>query len=200
MIQINKKEKDIIYQISIFLLELIFIIGILIKISLILFPIDNIYSWELIERIIGLYTVYQIFIYATLSQMDDSEKDSYNALKSLCEESLIYLNLPLESREQNKKFKDYLYTSINEQMSPKAMNSEEVQQEYEKLLENIEHEYIQSIELKIISYNHWLTHLDLRFRKSLFLRKFKDPSFEIKWTITTIILVIIILILIYAFV
>lgn len=181
MIDINKQTNNIIYQISIFILEIIFVIGILTKISLILFPLENLFSWELIERIIGLYTVYQIFIFSTLNQIDDSEKDSYNSLKALCEESLIYLNLPKEIRDKNDKFKNHLREAIEAQKSPSAMNSEEVLEEYDKLLNNINAENIENIKINIINYNHWLYHLDLKFRTSLFLRKFKNPEFDIKF-------------------
>lgn len=177
-------------------MEIILIIGLLTKISLILFPLENIFSWELIERIIGLYTVYQIFIYATLNQIDDSKKDSYNSLKALCETSLMYLNIPKEFRYKYNNLNEYLYESINAQKSPTAMNSEKVIKEYNKLLECINNEDIKQIEFIIINCNHWIYHLDLGFRKSLFLRKFKNPDLDIKWHPIIITLCIIIILII----
>lgn len=187
-----------IFQIFIFILEMAFVIGILTKISLILFPLEIIFSWQLIERIIGLYTVYQIFIFATLTQIDDAEKDSYNTLKFLCEETLLYFKINKNNVEYRTYFYYILLKSIYFQQSSQIMNSEYFIEEYRNLSKFIIYENNIGVENIIISCNHALNHLDLKFTKSIFLRKFKNPSFKVKWKILTIFSCIVILYFLYA--
>ena len=107
--------------------------------------------------------------------------------------------MPKELCEKNNYFKEYLHESIKAQKSPNAMNSEKVIKEYDDLLEYINTGNINQIELIIIRCNHWLYHLDLGFRKSLFLRKFKNPDLDIKWHPIIIIICIFIICIVYIY-
>lgn len=80
----------------------------------------------------------------------------------------------------------YLLKSINFQQSSQIMNSEYFIEKYRKLSMFIIHENIIGVENIIISCNHALNHVDLKFTKSIFLRNFKNPSFKGKWKILTI--------------
>lgn len=159
---------------------MIFVISILTKISLILFPLENLFCWEFIGRIIGLYSAYQIFIFMTLNQIDDAEKDSYNTLRLLCEESLLYFKVSINNLEYRTDLLLHLIKSIYLQKSSQTMNSEAIIKEYDILLKAIINNDIVIVKQMLIRCNHCLYHLDLQFTKSLLLRKFKNPFFSIK--------------------
>ncbi len=186
----RKNNKDHIVQISIFIIEIITVLSILTKISLILFPLKNIFCWELIERIIGLYTFYQIFIFATLTQIDDSEKDSYNTLKNIYELSLLYFDIEDKDTEEKENYKNMLFYMIDKQCDSTAMNAEDIKEKYTSLKAYIDKNDRFKIEFELKMINHWLTHLDLQFTKSILLRQFKNPSFNTLWVLIILILCI----------
>lgn len=71
-----------------YILEIVMVVGIINYILGIFFPIND--FPEFFSRCLGIYTVYQIFIYSTLKLANDAQKDAYSTLKFM-NESALYL-------------------------------------------------------------------------------------------------------------
>lgn len=53
------------------------------------FPVES--SFEYFTRSLGIYTVYQLFVYSTLKLAADAQKDAYSTLKFMNEEALLIM-------------------------------------------------------------------------------------------------------------
>lgn len=94
---------------------------------------------------------------------------------------------------------NYIIKSIYMQKSYTVLNSNKILKEYDNLRRAIVYNDIYFVETKILDYEHDLYHLDLNFRQSLFLRKFKNPSFDNKKKCLILFFSILILFLYYIF-
>lgn len=84
-----KSFKKYIVQTLIYLFEIIIVLIVFNYILAYYFPIENFF--EYINRSLGIYTIYQIFVYSTLRLTNDAQKDAYSTLKSMNEEALLII-------------------------------------------------------------------------------------------------------------
>lgn len=135
------------------------------------FPVES--SFEYFTRSLGIYTVYQLFVYSTLKLAADAQKDAYSTLKSMNETALLII------RHYGNDYAKYFILSlilknhINLQLDDSMFNMDEVKNEYINLIKNIDTKNSFSIEHAIVSINHNLTLIDQEFQLSFLLRAIK---------------------------
>lgn len=135
------------------------------------FPVES--SFEYFTRSLGIYTVYQLFVYSTLKLAADAQKDAYSTLKSMNETALLIIKY--YGNEYAKYFilSLILKNHINLQLDDSMFNMDEVKKEYINLIKNIDTKNSFSIEHSIVSINHNLTLIDQEFQLSFLLRAIK---------------------------
>lgn len=135
------------------------------------FPVES--SFEYFARSLGIYTIYQLFVYSTLKLAADAQKDAYSTLKSMNETALLII------RYYGNDYAKYFILSltlknhINLQLDDSMFNMDEVKNEYIKLIKDIDNKNSFSIEHSIVSINHNLTLIDQEFQFSFLLRAIK---------------------------
>ena len=136
------------------------------------FPVES--SFEYFTRSLGIYTVYQLFVYSTLKLAADAQKDAYSTLKFMNEEALLIM------KYFGNDFATYFILSlilknhIKLQLDDSMFNMDAVKKEYIKLMKDIDDKNSFSIEHSIISINHNITLIDQEFQLSFLLRAKKN--------------------------
>lgn len=136
------------------------------------FPVES--SFEYFTRSLGIYSIYQLFVYSTLKLAVDAQKDAYSTLKSMNEEALLII------KYFGNDYAVYFISSlilknhIKLQLNESVFNMDEVKLEYIKLINDIDNKNSFSIEHSIISINHKLTLIDQEFQLSFLLRAIKN--------------------------
>ena len=136
------------------------------------FPMES--SFEYLSRSIGIYTVYQIFVYLTLKLAADAQKDAYSTLKYINEEALLIIKYHGNNYANYFILSLLLKNHINLQLDDSVFNMDEVKKEYTQLINNIENKNSFLIENRINSINHKLTLIDQEFQLSFLLRAVKN--------------------------
>lgn len=160
-----------IVQSSIYLFEIFLIIVIVNSIFAYFFPIKDFFDY--FSRSLGIYTVYQLFIYSTLKLANDAKKDSYSTLKYMYESALLLIEIYGNDYATYFILSIILKNHINLQLHNSVFNMEEVREKYIKLIENIDKKNIFSIKFEINSINQKLALLNQEFFLSIFLRLLK---------------------------
>ena len=169
-----KKYKPYLKQSMIFLVEVILIVVLLTYLSLIIFPTSELFSWNIFERCLASFTIYELFTYSTLKLMNDTHKDAYNTLKLNYENALIYFELLTYNKDFAEKYRNLLLAQINIQYRDDLLNPNEVLKSYDKLKNCLDENNLVDIKFELNSINHWLYHLDLEFMHSFLLRILKN--------------------------
>lgn len=162
--------KKYIFQSVIYLLEIIIVYLLINGIFIYFYPTESFFE---LSRFLGIYALYQLFVYSTLKLANDAKKDSYSTLKTKNEEALIIFEY------FSKKSNEYLYHSntlkneINLQLDDSVFNEENVKKYYLNLIKNIGNGDIFSIKMDICHINHYLRVLDQEFLLSFLLRIIK---------------------------
>lgn len=167
-----KELKPYFIQSFLYILEIIVVVGIINYILCIFFPLND--FPEFFSRCLGIYTVYQIFIYSTLKLANDAQKDAYSTLKSMNEHALLLIEVYGNDYATYFILSIVLKNHINLQLHKSVFNMVEVQEKYRKLIENIDNKNIFSIKSEIISTNHKLSLLNQEFLLSIILRIIKS--------------------------
>ena len=79
--------KKYIKQSLIYLIEISLIIFVFNYILSYFFPVENYFDY--FSRSLGIYTIYQLFVYSTLKLAADAQTDAYSTLKSMNEQALL---------------------------------------------------------------------------------------------------------------
>lgn len=169
--KITKKHivSKTIFQILLYLFEIIFIAGLCTFISCIFYPLSN-NEWfiSILERFSLFYGFYQIAIFVIFNNINDIQADEYLALHTACEYALLVCNY------NNEKSKDELIKTIEEKhLSSSTFNDISVRNHYDDLITYIKKCNVPAIEnLKIISnHNYEMSNLQWRFSILLRLKK-----------------------------
>ena len=136
------------------------------------FPAESYFDY--FTRSLGIYTVYQLFVYSTLKLAADAQKDAYSTLKVMNEEALLIIKYYGNDYAAYFILSLTLKNHIRLQLDDSVFNMDEVKKEYIQLIKNIDTKNPFSIEHSIISINHNLTLIDQEFQFSFLLRAIKN--------------------------
>ena len=158
-----------IFQILLYLFEIIFIAGLCTYISFLIYPAsDSKHFISILERFALFYGFYQIAIFVVFNNINDIQADEYLALHTACEHAL------LACKYNDEKSKDLLIRIIeNKQLSSTTFNDVSVRECYINLITCIKECNIPAIESLKISSNHNYEMSNLQWRFSILLRLFK---------------------------
>ena len=158
-----------IFQILLYLFEIICIAGLCTYISFLIYPAsDSEYSISILERFALFYGFYQILIFVVFNTINDIQADEYLALHTACEHAL------LACKYNDEKSKDLLIRTIeNKQLSSTTFNDISVRECYINLITCIKECNIPAIESLKITSNHNYEMSNLQWRFSILLRLFK---------------------------
>lgn len=136
------------------------------------FPVESYLDY--FTRSLGIYTVYQLFVYSTLKLAADAQKDAYSTLKFMNEEALLIIKYYGNDYAAYFILSLILKNHIKLQLDDSVFNMDEVKKEYLQLIKNIDKKDSFSIEHSIVSINHNLTLIDQEFQLSFLLRAIKN--------------------------
>ena len=171
----NLKElKPYLIESFLYVLEIIIVLVIINCIFTCFFPIKDFFDF--FSRCLGIYTIYQIFIYSTLKLANDAQKDAYSTLKSMNEYALLLIEVYGNDYAKYFILSIILKNHINLQLDKSVFNMEDVREKYRKLIVNIDNKDIFSIKFEIISINHELSLLDQEFLLSIILRLIRTST------------------------
>ena len=126
--------------------------------------------WELIERFIACYTIYQLLIIIVLNNINDIAKDSCLAYIS----NLKMIDLYLEIKDKNMKKE--LLKNIDHQLDSGTINNNKYRESYKRLKERINNSKFENksyIKYELIKAEHNYEFISLQWRYSFLLRLFK---------------------------
>ena len=166
--------KKYIKQSLIYLIEISLIIFVFNYILSYFFPVENYFDY--FSRSLGIYTIYQLFVYSTLKLAADAQTDAYSTLKSMNEQALLnikyFRNDPVAYFFSSLMLKNHIYLQLEDYV----FNMSKVKKEYNKLITDIDNKNSYSIEYSIISINHNLSLINRKFQLSFLLRCIKNLS------------------------
>ena len=158
-----------IFQIFLYLFEVIGISYGLTKLTNVYWKIDNFIDF--IERMTIFYTFYQIIIYGILQQINDIKKDQYLAILTMYKYIELYNYCKMDYMEFE------INRIINSQLDSKTFNDNDIRNEYlqiKRVLENDKLFDSNKIKLKIIKYEHCSEEVVLNWKYSILTRLFKS--------------------------
>lgn len=136
------------------------------------YPVESFFDY--FSRSLGIYTVYQLFVYSTLKLANDAQIDAYSTLKTMNEEALLIIKYYRNNDAAYFVSSLILKNHINLQLHDSVFNMDEVKEQYIELIKNIDNKNVFSIEHSIISLNHHLILLNQEFQLSFLLRAIKN--------------------------
>ena len=166
--KITKKHIVIktIFQIFLYLFEIVFIAGLCTWISAIFYPLNNFI--DVLERFALFYGFYQIIVFAVLNNINDIKADEYLSLHTACE----HATLACQSNDEASK-KTLIQAIESKQLSSNTFNDVAVRICYSKLIECIKDNNINAIESLKITSSHSYEMSNLHWRFSILLRLLK---------------------------
>ena len=158
-----------IFQILLYLFEIISISGLCTWISFIVYPVCSCELFiSVLERFALFYGFYQIIVYAVLNNINDIKADEYLALNTACEHALI------ACKYNDEKSKEQLIRTIeSKQLSSTMFNDVSVREGYMRLITCIKDCNIPAIESLKITSNHNCEMSRLQWKLSFLLRCIK---------------------------
>lgn len=168
MIKKNYLITKRIFQIFLYLLEVVGISYILTFITNIFWQIENFIDF--IERMTIFYTFYQIVIFGILQQLNDIKKDEYLALLSM------YKYVELYNADKRDYIKKDIINLINHQLDSTMLNDNDIRKEYieiKKVLDSNQSFDDTLLKVKIIKYEHCCEEAVLNWKYSILTRIFK---------------------------
>lgn len=160
------------FQILLWLIEVVAIPSLLVFLSLNVVPINsNALFFDYLERYFAFYAVYQILVFILLKSINDCKKDQLLAINS------VYECLELYIETKDFQIKDFIKKFSTRQLDQTIMNSRDVIQEYQGILElvdsdNIENAIVQ-VRFRLINLRHEIETLSLEWNYSFIVRLFK---------------------------
>ena len=157
-----------IFQIFLYLFEVVGISYLLTSLSNKIWPTNNFMDY--LERMTIFYTFYQIIIYGILQQLNDIKKDQYLALLSMYK----YINLYIDSNDNN--ILNDIKKIIEKQLSSDIFNDNEIRAEYidiKTIITDNKSFDQNSIQIKIIKYEHCYEEVTLNWKYSILTRLIK---------------------------
>ena len=165
----NHITSKTIFQIILYLFEIICIAGLCTGISCVIYPTNNDEGFiSILERFTLFYGFYQIAIFVVFNNINDIQADEYLALYTTCEHAL----LACKYNDINSK-KLLIKTIDEDQLSSTTFNDISVRKCYENLITCIKECNIPAIESLKITSNHNYEMSNLQWRFSILLRFLK---------------------------
>lgn len=157
-----------IFQVILYLTEMIGISYLLTKVTSIYLPTENFIDF--FERMTIFFTFYQIIIFGILQQLNDMKKDEYLAILTMYKYVELY----------NSNKRDYIANDIKnliqKQLDSSMLNDNDIRNEYleiKKVFDNNQKFDDTLIKIKIIKYEHCYEEATLNWKFSILTRLFK---------------------------
>ena len=154
-----------IWQIFLYCIEIFIIAGGLTWLSCYLYEVSS--KFEIIERFMLFYGVYQLFIFIIFNNINDMERD-----RCIAWEKLLKLCLEYQKTKDEKLYNDIMY-NINYQLKSDTANNKEYRCAYENLKDNLKIMKESQLCLELINAEHIEKLRSLQWRFSIILRLVK---------------------------
>lgn len=157
-----------IFQVILYLTEMIGISYLLTKITSIYLPTENFIDF--FERMIIFFTFYQIIIFGIFQQLNDMKKDEYLAILTM------YKYVELYNSDKREYIAKDIKNLIQKQLDSSMLNDNDIRNEYleiKKLFDNNQKFDDTLIKIKIIKYEHCCEETTLNWKFSILTRLLK---------------------------
>lgn len=157
-----------IFQVILYLTEMIGISYLLTKVTSIYLPTENFIDF--FERMTIFFTFYQIIIFGILQQLNDMKKDEYLAILTM------YKYVELYNSDKRKYIANDIKNLIQKQLDSSMLNDNDIRNEYleiKKVFDNNQKFDDTLIKIKIIKYEHCYEEATLNWKFSILTRLFK---------------------------
>lgn len=157
-----------IFQVILYLTEMIGISYLLTKITSIFLPTENFIDF--FERMTIFFTFYQIIIFGIFQQLNDMKKDEYLAILTM------YKYVELYNSDKREYIAKDIKNLIQKQLDSSMLNDNDIRNEYleiKKLFENNQKFDDTLIKIKIIKYEHCCEEATLNWKFSILIRLLK---------------------------
>ena len=157
-----------IFQVILYLTEMIGISYLLTKITSIYLPTENFIDF--FERMTIFFTFYQIIIFGIFQQLNDMKKDEYLAILT------IYKYVELYNSDKREYIAKDIKNLIQKQLDSSMLNDNDIRNEYleiKKLFDNNQKFDDTLIKIKIIKYEHCCEETTLNWKFSILTRLLK---------------------------
>ena len=157
-----------IFQVILYLTEMIGISYLLTKITSIFLPTENFIDF--FERMTIFFTFYQIIIFGIFQQLNDMKKDEYLAILTM------YKYVELYNSDKREYIAKDIKNLIQKQLDSSMLNDNDIRNEYleiKKLFDNNQKFDDTLIKIKIIKYEHCCEEATLNWKFSILTRLLK---------------------------
>ena len=157
-----------IFQVILYLTEMIGISYLLTKITSIYLPTENFVDF--FERMTIFFTFYQIIIFGIFQQLNDMKKDEYLAILTM------YKYVELYNSDKREYIAKDIKNLIQKQLDSSMLNDNDIRNEYleiKKLFDNNQKFDDTLIKIKIIKYEHCCEETTLNWKFSILTRLLK---------------------------
>lgn len=157
-----------IFQVILYLTEMIGISYLLTKITSIYLPTENFIDF--FERMTIFFTFYQIIIFGIFQQLNDMKKDEYLAILTM------YKYVELYNSDKREYIAKDIKNLIQKQLDSSMLNDNDIRNEYleiKKLFDNNQKFADTLIKIKIIKYEHCCEETTLNWKFSILTRLLK---------------------------
>ena len=157
-----------IFQVILYLTEMIGISYLLTKITSIYLPTENFIDF--FERMTIFFTFYQIIIFGIFQQLNDMKKDEYLAILTM------YKYVELYNSDKREYIAKDIKNLIQKQLDSSMLNDNDIRNEYleiKKLFDNNQKFDDTLIKIKIIKYEHCCEETTLNRKFSILTRLLK---------------------------
>lgn len=157
-----------IFQVVLYLTEMIGISYLLTKITSIYLPTENFIDF--FERMTIFFTFYQIIIFGIFQQLNDMKKDEYLAILTM------YKYVELYNSDKREYIAKDIKNLIQKQLDSSMLNDNDIRNEYleiKKLFDNNQKFDDTLIKIKIIKYEHCCEETTLNWKFSILTRLLK---------------------------
>ena len=157
-----------IFQVILYLTEMIGISYLLTKITSIYLPTENFIDF--FERMTIFFTFYQIIIFGIFQQLNDMKKDEYLAILTM------YKYVELYNSDKREYIAKDIKNLIQKQLDSSMLNDNDIRNEYleiKKVFDNNQKFDDTLIKIKIIKYEHCYEEATLNWKFSILTRLFK---------------------------
>ena len=157
-----------IFQVILYLTEMIGISYFLTKITSIYLPTENFIDF--FERMTIFFTFYQIIIFGIFQQLNDMKKDEYLAILTM------YKYVELYNSDKREYIAKDIKNLIQKQLDSSMLNDNDIRNEYleiKKLFDNNQKFDDTLIKIKIIKYEHCCEETTLNWKFSILTRLLK---------------------------
>ena len=157
-----------IFQVILYLTEMIGISYLLTKITSIYLPTENFIDF--FERMTIFFTFYQIIIFGIFQQLNDMKKDEYLAILTM------YKYVELYNSDKREYIAKDIKNLIQKQLDSSMLNDNDIRNEYleiKKLFDNNQKFDDTLIKINIIKYEHCCEETTLNWKFSILTRLLK---------------------------